>query len=47
MEYHGDLVRHPSRNYCYQVGTKFDDSGTQIAELGAKLNPEVNQYRPL
>jgi len=46
IEYHRDLVRHSSRNYWYEIGTKFDESGNLFDEPGAKYNPERIKYRP-
>ena len=44
MEYPGDPVRHPIRNYDCQVGTKLDDCGTKFDELGPKYIPKVIKY---
>ena len=47
MEYHGDLVRRSLLKYWYEIGTKFNGSGTKVDELGTKYNPGVIKYRPL
>jgi len=46
MQYHGDLACHSLLKYWYEVGTKFDDRGTND-ELGTEYNPELMKYRPL
>jgi len=46
MEYKGDLSRHYIRNYWDEVGTKFDDRGTQFVAFCTKYNPEIIKYRP-
>ena len=46
MEYNGDLSRHSIRNYWHEVGTKFDDCGTNFVETSTKYNPEVIKHTP-
>jgi len=45
-EYNGDLFRYHICNYLYEVGTKFDDCGTNFVEHSTKYTPKLIKYRP-